>query len=323
MNQDHFVNEHQALWRNFELWLDAQAKRQAAEPPLEAAEIPHLYRRLCQHLAIARTRQYSAHIVDYLNDLVLRGHQYLYTPLHASRGRYLAFIVADFPNLIRREWRLFLLASVLFYLPLFGMALAIQFSPDIAFSVLSPAEAASYRDMYDPQADHLGARQVDDDILMFGFYIYNNISIGFRTFASGIVFGIGSAFTLLFNGVVIGAVAGHLIEYGYDRTFLGFVAGHSALELTAIVIAGSAGLKLGFALLSPGQYTRMQALRRAGAVSIRLIYGVILMLTLAALIEAFWSSRAAIAPGVKYAVGIALWALVISYLLFAGRRRAS
>jgi uncharacterized membrane protein SpoIIM required for sporulation len=122
--------------------------------------------------------------------------------------------------------------------------------------------------------------------------------------------------------VVIGAVAGHLIEYGYQQTFLSFVSGHSAYELTAIVISGAAGLKLGFALLKPGQYTRMEALRRAGAVSIRMIYGVIVMLTVAALIEAFWSSRASIPPEIKYGVGIANWTLILVYFSFFGRRHA-
>ncbi|EDN68430.1 integral membrane protein [Beggiatoa sp. PS] len=104
--------------------------------------------------------------------------------------------------------------------------------------------------------------------------------------------------------------------------FYSFVVGHSALELIAIALAGAAGFKLGFALLVPGRLTRLQALRHAATHSIVIIYGVILMLLLAAFIEAFWSSNTAIDPNIKYTVGGFLWLSVVSYLVLVGRNRA-
>ena len=156
---------------------------------------------------------------------------------------------------------------------------------------------------------------------MFGFYIQNNISVSFRTFASGLVFGIGSAFFLIFNGALIGAVAAHLTSVGFYVTFSTFVIGHGSFELTAIVLSGAAGLKLGHALLAPGQFTRTQALKNAAAIAIRMIYGVIIMLLIAAFIEAFWSSNNSFPAVTKYAVGGCLWFLVICYFLFSGRSK--
>lgn len=108
---------------------------------------------------------------------------------------------------------------------------------------------------------------------------------------------------------------------GYTDTFWPFVIGHGAFELTAIVLAGAAGLKLGAALIAPGPVTRATALRQAAAVSVKLIGGVIVFLVLAAFIEAYWSSSTSIASSVKYTVGAALWLLVLFYLFASGRNR--
>ncbi|MGH8552673.1 MAG: stage II sporulation protein M, partial [Methylococcales bacterium] len=95
---------------------------------------------------------------------------------------------------------------------------------------------------------------------------------------------------------------------------------HGSFELTAIVISGMAGLNLGAALLRPGQLSRMASLKKASNSSMKMVYGVILMLVIAAFIEAFWSSKRAIDPIAKFQVGAALWAFVAVYFLFAGRR---
>ena len=73
------------------------------------------------------------------------------------------------------------------------------------------------------------------------------------------LFGVGTIFYLLFNGVFLGAVAGHLTGLGYIETFWGFVSGHSSFELTAIMLSGAAGLRIGMALIAPGNRTRRRA----------------------------------------------------------------
>ena len=88
---------------------------------------------------------------------------------------------------------------------------------------------------------------------MLAFYIYNNVRIDFQCFAGGLLFGVGSIFFLVYNGLHIGAVAGHLTRVGYGETFWGFVAGHSSFELLGAVLAGAAGLRIGYALVAPGR----------------------------------------------------------------------
>jgi uncharacterized membrane protein SpoIIM required for sporulation len=133
------------------------------------------------------------------------------------------------------------------------------------------------------------------------------------------LFGLGSVFFLIFNGLVIGAVSGHLTEIGSGQTFWSFVIGHGAFELTAIALAGAAGLQLGWALIAPGQLTRGESLRRAARKSVQMLCGVMIFLLIAAFIEAYWSSTILIAPWVKYLVGAILWILVAAYLSLAGR----
>ena len=154
---------------------------------------------------------------------------------------------------------------------------------------------------------------------MFGYYINNNISIAFNTFASGLVFGIGSLFIIFFNGITIGAVAGHLTRIGYGEPFWSFVCGHGAFELTAITLAGAAGMRLGLALLSPGQRTRIGALRDAAQRALPVISGAGAMLVVAAGVEAFWSPIRLFAPETKYAVAAFLWIFVFAFLAIAGR----
>jgi len=158
---------------------------------------------------------------------------------------------------------------------------------------------------------------------MFGFYIWNNVRIGFQTFAGGLLFGVGSAWFLGSNAVVIGAVAGYLTQVGYGDTFWSFVSGHSSLELIAIVLSGAAGFRLGLALISPGGRSRRGALVAAARPAVRMMYGAAILFAAAAFVEAFWSPINAIDVQVKILVGVAGWVTLLAYFLFAGRARAA
>lgn len=322
MKQSLFELRHQADWQRFAERLDALEKSKRQADTNET--FSHDYRRICNQLAIAEERRYSSYLVDQLHQLAMRGHQQLYRHRHPLGAQLLAFLLADFPRLVRAEWRLVTIASLLFFGSLIGMGLLVHSFPDLVYSVLDPEQVAEMESMYDPQSSRIGQtleRAADADWMMFGYYIMNNIGIAFQTYASGLLFGLGSLFFLFFNGLTIGAAAGHLTGIGYGQTFWSFVIGHGAFELTAIALAGAAGLKLGWSLLAPGALRRGEALRRAAKVSVQLIYGVILFLLIAAFIEAYWSSMTWPRPAIKYAVGMTLWALVIAYLVFAGRTR--
>ncbi|MFO1430243.1 MAG: stage II sporulation protein M [Candidatus Competibacteraceae bacterium] len=322
MKQQLFEQRHSAFWQAFAERLELlERHREKSDAALAGAAFPAAYRQLCRHLAIARARAYSPLLLERLNQLALRGYQQLY---HTRPGRLptmLSFIAVDFPKLVRREARLFWCCCGLFWLPLLTMGYAVYQQPALVYSLLDPVQVVELVEHYQPDAQ-AGDRPAASDVEMLGFYIYNNISIGFRTFAAGIIGGIGTLFILLFNGLFMGAVGGYLSSQGLGTVLFPFVVGHSAFELTGILLAGVAGLKIGLALVAPGRYSRVQALRRAAAEGVRLLYGVVALLLLAAIIEAFWSSNRALPVNLKYVVGIAGWLLLALYLLLAGRRGA-
>jgi uncharacterized membrane protein SpoIIM required for sporulation len=322
MKQSLFESRHQPQWQAFaeQLTQLEQGKTKAGE----LADFPHHYRRLCQHLALAQERGYSSYLVDPLQQLALRGHQQLYRHRSQLAANVLSFLLADFPRLVREQWRFVLIASLLFFGSLVGIALLVYLFPELIYSIVSPQQVAEMQSMYDPDASRLGRvaeRASSEDWMMFGYYVMHNIGIAFQTFAAGLLFGLGSVFFLIFNGLIIGAISGHLTEIGYGQTFWSFVIGHGAFELSAIALAGAAGLQLGWALIAPGHLTRGESLRLAARKSVQMLCGVMLFLLIAAFIEAYWSSTTAIAPWVKYLVGAGFWLLVATYLTFAGRTR--
>jgi uncharacterized membrane protein SpoIIM required for sporulation len=324
MKQQQFIDQQRPLWDSFRQLADELDKPPRRRAQGELQRLPELYRRLCADYALARHRHYSTGLVEELHDLVQRGHRLLYQRKSIWLWRMVAFVWSGFPNTLRRHGRAFWLATALFYGPALAMGLACYFDGDFIYTLLDPFEVASMEFRYDP-ANPLPGRSEDrassSDFGMFGYYIWNNIGIGFRTFASGMLAGVGTVFLLLFNGVAIGGVAGHLTQLGFSATFWTFVAGHSAFELTAICISGAAGLVLGKAILAPGRRSRGEALKWAALEAVTLVMGAALLLLGAAFIEAFWSSNGAVAPTVKYIVSAVLWTVLILYLGFAGRGR--
>jgi len=318
VRQAPFEAAHAAEWREFDLFLEDKK-----DPPFDPAQMPERYRRICHELALAQDRRYSPDLVDRLNRLALRGHHALYENRRRQTGRVVEFLLGGFPRLVRTEWRVVAAAALLFFGPLALLIAVLQVHPEFVHYLLEPEQIAQFHSMYDPANRRLGMREADGSLQMFGFYIWNNVRIGFQTFAGGLAFGVGSVWFLGANGVIIGAVAGYLTQVGYTETFWSFVAGHSSLELLAIVISGAAGLRLGLALIAPGGVSRKAALMAAAKPAVRLMYGAAIMFMFAAFVEAFWSPLTEPPFQAKIGVGLFGWALALAYFLLAGRGRAT
>ena len=326
MNQTVFETHHRNDWQEFEAWLATLDKRRFAGTSLERSDVarqwPHRYREVAHHLALARDRAYSPELVDYLNQLALRGHQVLYGARSNALNSVVSFIGHGFPALVRQEWLLVWIAIALLFVPLLGLIALLQYFPEFVYYLVSPEQLRSYEGMYAPGNRVLGPhREAGSQVMMFGYYIWNNVKIDFQCFAGGLLYGVGAIFFMVFNGFSIGAVAGHLTHLGYIQTFWGFVSGHSSWELLGAALSGAAGLKLGWALIAPGRLTRVSALKEAAGPAVRLLYGAAGMTTFAAFIEAFWSSHTSIVPEVKYVAGITFWVLFALYFMFVGRGR--
>ena len=318
MKQAEFESRHRALWADYEkLVLDFDAAEDS-----EVAQFPQYYRTICQHLAMAKSRRYATGLTHKLNNLVQQGYLAIYGERGGHKGAFFDFIFFGFPATLRANASYLWITTALFLVPALLMVMACMLNDEMIYSLMDANMVRSFEAMYDPELRKLGReRQADTDLMMFGYYIQNNIGVSFRCFATGIFFGLGSIFFIVFNGLLLGGVAGHLTMLGYDETFFPFVIGHGSFELTAIVFSGAAGLKLGYALLAPGAYSRLAALQLAAVDAIKIIYGATLMLVIAAFIEAFWSSSSSLPIWVKYSVGAGLWVFVMYYCFFQGRVR--
>ncbi|EAR61229.1 stage II sporulation protein M [Neptuniibacter caesariensis] len=320
MKQIDFDQKYSPIWKSFEADIDNHNGRKAKLDPA----FPENYRKICNHLSLARQRHYSEELIDYLNQLVMAGHHALYKQDNRIKLGYIGFALNVFIFTLRKYSKAVWLSTALFIMPGLLMGLACFYDETIIYSLMSPSDVAEFESMYDPSLDKIGReRGSDTDLMMFGYYIKNNIGIAFRTFAGGIFFGLGSVFFLCFNGLYIGAVAGRLTSIGYGVTFYPFVVGHGAFELTAIVFSGAAGLIIGYALINPGQQSRLTALKNAARDAVKIMYGAAFMLLIAAFLEAFWSSSTSLPVELKYAVGAGLWFFVIwlCFLSPLGRQR--
>jgi uncharacterized membrane protein SpoIIM required for sporulation len=322
MTQRSFIAKREEDWKELEKLITGTAKKGffARRGIREhAAWFPKAFRQLTGDLNTARSNGFDPALIERLNRLTLEGNQILYGSKPFSIKSFSVFIFKTFPGAVRAEWKSFGACFLIFFgLAVFSGLLCLRF-PDITGELMSPWQMASLEDMYNPESPYyLNPREVSTDADMFGFYIYNNISLAFTTFAGGLIAGVGSLFILAVNGIFIGAAAGHIINCGFYSTFFSFVLGHSAFELIAIIISAQAGFILGYRLFVTRGLSRGASLREAGKTALPLMGGSAMMLVIAAAIEAFWSSRHEIPEGVRLAAGAIIIILVFFYFVFAG-----
>lgn len=331
MREHVFVEKYESEWQAFDDYLQykkasakKRRKKNLLQPLLDDESYPAAYRRLCNQLALAKTRCFSQHVIERINALVAEGHHYLYRRRNLNLSAVYQFILYDFPIAMRREKKAMLWGLLFFLLPAVITFILVQWFPSAAYSFVNERTLQNMESMYSSEENIFdGGRSAKSDVLMFGIYIWNNISIALRSFASGLLFGVGSMFITSFNGMYLGVIFSHIHNQGYAvQNLYPFVITHGAFEITAIIIAGGAGLRLGLSLLLPGRYTRMQSIARASQSLTPIVIGFVVMLIIAALIEAFWSATD-FPISVKYSVGSLCWLLVIVYFLRAGRRHES
>lgn len=313
MKQKQFELQHAQLWANIEAVLQGQST--------QTETFPSLYRRLCQSLALATQRGYSPALTDYLQKMALDCHSRLYGHAIERPATLRHWLTRELPHRVREEWRLLLLATIVFWGVALAVGLLVWLKPHWIYSFISSQQLADMQRMYQPGQIRAG-RGGEGDVMMFGFYIWHNVSITFRTFAGGILGGIPALASLAFNGMHLGAVGSWLSKDPATReTFWSFVITHSSFEITGLMLSGIAGMRLGLSLIHPGRLSRRHALLLASQRMFPLIVGAALLTVLAAFFEGFWSASAAVPSHVKYAVGGLCWMLVIAFFALAGRSR--
>ena len=253
---DDFVGERRPVWEELAGLL--KGKRLSNLEPPQISRVFALYREACTDLVRAQRMGAAPTTIAYLDALVSRSHSQLYSGGGRKLLRLGEFFRSGFPQALRQNAQLFLVANILFWLP-FAVALWNSMESEAFSARVLPMEtleamANAYQEGFED------GRPAGVNAAMAGFYVFNNVGIAFRCFATGILFGLGSAFVLVYNGVVTGAVVGHVIRVGGGLNILTFICGHGPLELVAIVVSGAAGLQMGRALVITEGRTRLGSL---------------------------------------------------------------
>jgi uncharacterized membrane protein SpoIIM required for sporulation len=286
----------------------------------EVLEFGRLYRYAASALSTARSQGVDERRIAYLNQLAARAYGHIYAAEPKPKISVLKFFSEEFPQTFRRN----LLFIVISFLICFGAAVfsyaQVRRDPGKADIVMGPG--ASERADYIAER-HTGRKNwmpEEERPFMSSFIITNNIKVTIMAFAFGIAVGIGTILVLFGNGLMLGTIGAVVNSRSpaVALSFWSFVAPHGVIELTAIFIAGGAGLMIGWSLINPGEFTRGDALKLAGREAFKLMLGVAAMLVVAGLIEGFFSPSMTPEP-VKLAVAAIIGTIEYTYLFTAGK----
>jgi uncharacterized membrane protein SpoIIM required for sporulation len=304
-----WIEKRKAYWLRLESLLDQSSKsgfRRLGRSELQ--ELGLLYRQIAADLAALREDPGSVHFARYLNQLLARAHNIIYSAHKTSPKAAVRFFRSTYPQVFRRNLSYVLAGFVLFAVAAGVGAFLTGQDPDFKLRVLGPAmvETIEKREMWTHSI--VGIKPLASSAIMT-----NNLSVGFLTFALGITGGIGTMYMLIFNGLMLGVIGMACHLSGMSLKLWEFVAAHGVLELPAIFIAGGAGLRIAAGLLFPGYLPRKESLVRAGAEAVRLLLGSIPILVIAGIIEAFVSPTG-LAAKLKFSMAGALFVLLLAYL---------
>ena len=312
-----WIEKRKPHWDRLESLLANTGKGLGSLTRGELQELGLLYRQTAADLAAIRQDPSSLHFARYLNQLMARAHNIIYAGHRVNYGAIPAFFYRDYPAAFRRHLKHFVAAVLIFIVGgIAGAAITFQ-DPVFQTEVLGPemVQTIQRKEMWTHSI--ISVKPMASSMIMT-----NNLTVSFMTFATGITAGLGTLYMLFFNGFLMGVIGAACFIAGMSLKLWSFVAPHGVLELPAIFIAGAAGLKIAQGLLFPGVLPRKESLARAGREATTLVLGVIPLLIIAGVIEAFISPTG-VAVALKFTFAAALFTLLMAYLFGLSKKADS
>ncbi len=316
-----FLTTRRPDWRRLEeLLARAEGSGLASLSEPEAVEFGRLYRRAASDLNQAQTFARGEAMAGYLNDLVARAYLTIYGKERARAGAVLRFYLAGYPAAFRGHWPHLTLATALFLIgAVFGF-LAVRFDGEVARAYLLPTDMPTIQPPKEGAPDPTPL-QTSAQFTAFSSHLFtNNLGVSLAAFALGMTLGVGSAWLLFYNGVLLGALGAVFVEAGQVTAFATGVLPHGVLEIPAALIGGAAGFVLAEGILRARPWPRAEELARAGRQGLLLAAGCVPLLAAAAVLEA-GVARAPdwfLGRGLKLAVASVVGLLFAAYVLLPG-----
>lgn len=320
MKEQDFEAKNLAEWRKYDAIMEVLEKGDVGA--VDMSKVPAQVRSRCLDLSLARYRLYGSRMCEYLNHQVTRGHNMVAKAEGGVREKMLHFFIAGFPQAMRREWRLLVICWLFFLVPFLGIWASYSHDQEWVHSLLGEAQRKNMDAWYGKNSTGSMRDEFGSNFAMFAHYINNNIGIDLLIIAGGALAGVGSLFILLSNGLQMGAAMAYVMHEGSPERLLSFVSGHAPYELLGMIVAGMAGMRIGLALIKPGQLSRGKALMVSGKQGLPLIMGACALTFIAAIVEGFWSAEP-VPVEIKYWVGYMGWFLLALYFIFVGRTTTS
>jgi uncharacterized membrane protein SpoIIM required for sporulation len=282
--------------------------------PVELRDLGMLYRQGAADLSAVRADRTSRTLEQYLNRLVGRAHNYVYSGRRVSVATLWQFFAYGYPRLLRRLSGYVTAATAIFLFSGLLGALITILRPDFAVVMLGTA-----------MMDKINSHQMWTESILSvkpqeaSGIMTHNIMVCLATFAGGVVAGLGTIYLLFFNGLQIATVLTCCFQHGMGMNLLSFMTAHGALEIPSIMFAGAAGLRLAAGILFPGMLRRRDALALAGTEAVQLLSAIIPLLIVAGSLEAFLSPTHT-PMALKFSVGAVLFTGLVWWLGRGGRR---
>lgn len=308
MDYGAFLAQRERSWTEFETRLEEAQRKPRAVGYEELEFLAVRYRQILHDGGLANARFPGTGAARRLSRLAVLATRYLYQDTRESRSSLVGFWTSTFPRAFRRN-RSNLLAAIFLFLigGVFGLGLA-AVQPSLATTLLGPAAVSGLRD------GRLWTESLVNSVppaVSSSAIARNNLSVALVGWAGGALAGIGSLYILFLNGFLLGSVFAITLHYSLADRLLEFISAHGPLEITLILVAASAGLRMGRALVEASDLPRRDVLRTAGRDALVILLGCLPWFIPLGFIEAFVSPSTAVPAGLKAALGLCLLALFL------------
>ena len=316
-----FRAEREAEWRRLEhIVATAERRSVRALADEDLLALPVLYRGALSSLSVARETSLDLELVTYLEGLCARAYFFVYGVRTSARKRIGAFFARDWPAAVRGLWKETLISLLLTLVGALTGYLLVASDPSWYDSLVG--ELAQGRDFRASTEELRGTLYHEEGTSGLGFfatYLFtHNSQVSVLCFALGFAFAVPTAMLLVYNGTMLGAILALFASHGLGMEMAGWLIIHGSTEFFAIVLAGAAGIRIGWSVVFPGEETRLDAAVTAGRSAAIAMGGVLVMLLTAGLLEGFGRQLITV-DAARYAIGLIMLALWLLYFYLPRR----
>lgn len=304
MREATFVRQNSERWKRFEELL-----RGTTKPTPD--QLSEMFIQLTDDLSFANTQYPQSRTANYLNQLTAKIHLAIYKNKKEQKGRFVTFWKHELPLEVYAHRKKLFYAWIIFVVS--GILGAVSALYDDTFVRLILGDAYVNMTINNiREGNPLAVYGITGQSDMFLMITFNNLRVSLIAFAAGIMVSVGTGILLFSNGIMVGAFLTFFFREGLLAHSLSVIMLHGTIELSAIVIAGGAGLVMGNAILFPGTYSRFVSFRRGALSGLKIVVGLVPFIVIAGFIESF-VTRYTMMPAIFKVAIIAASAFVIIY----------